>query len=197
MKTITGVFSSMAELDRAVRDLERMGISQENISVIAGNEAERHQEYLDKSKEASTSTGAAAASGASFGGGMGIVASLVALAIPGVGPIVAGGAIATVIAGLGIGAASGGLIGALSNMGVSHEEAPLYEEAVRRGALILVAKVDEPVEREVVDLMRENGARDLEDVADTWRAAGWSGLKTDPHPYVSDSSIRGHEPPES
>jgi hypothetical protein len=186
----------MADIERAVRELENIGISSEEISVIAGNEAKRHQEYLEKSKEASMGAGAAAASGASFGGGMGIVASLVALAIPGVGPIIAGGAIATVLTGLGIGAASGGLIGALKNMGVSHEEAPLYEEAVRRGALMLVAKVDESKELEVADLMYGNGARHLQDEADTWRAEGWSGPKSDPHPYVSDSSIRGHEPSE-
>jgi uncharacterized membrane protein len=196
MRTIAGVFSSMADLERAVRDLERTGISEENISVIAGNDAGRHQEYLEKAKNASVSTGAAAASGASFGGGMGILATLVALAIPGVGPVIAGGAIAVVLGGLGVGAASGGLIGALKNMSISHEEAPLFEEAVRRGVLMLVVMVDEPEEQKVVTLMKENGARDLQDEADTWRAAGWSGLKSDPHPYVSDSSIRGHEPSE-
>jgi hypothetical protein len=196
MRTIAGVFSSMADLERAVRDLERTGISEENISVIAGNDAGRHREYLEKAKNASVSTGAAAASGASFGGGMGILATLVALAIPGVGPVIAGGAIAVVLGGLGVGAASGGLIAALRNMSIPHEEAPLYEEAVRRGVLMLVVMVDEPEEQQVVALMKENGARDLQDEADTWRANGWSGPKSDPHPYVSDSSIRGHEPSE-
>ncbi len=197
MKTVTGVFSSLAQLDRAVRELERMGISSEAISIIAGNEENRHREYLEKSKHASRSAGAAAASGASFGGGVGIVASLVALAIPGVGPIIAGGGIATVLTGLGIGAAGGGLISAFHNMAISHEQAPLYEEAVRRGALLLVVQVDDSREIEVADLMVANGARNLEDVADTWRAQGWSGPKSDPHPYVSDSSVRSREPPES
>jgi hypothetical protein len=196
MKTVAGVFSSMAEVERAVRELERVGVPNEAISVIAGNEADRHKEYLEKSQHAARTAGAAAASGASFGGGVGILASLVALAIPGVGPIVAGGAIATVLTGLGIGAASGGLISAFHNMAIPHEEAPLYEEAVRRGALMVVAEVDDPTERDVVELMAENGGRDLKDVVDTWRAAGWSGPKSDPHPYVSDSTIRSHEPPE-
>jgi len=183
----------MAEVERAVRELERAGIPNEAISIIAGDEAGRHKEYLEKSQLAARSAGAAAASGASFGGGVGIIASLVVLAIPGVGPIIAGGAIATVLTGLGIGAASGGLISAFHNMAIPHEEAPLYEEAVRRGALMVVAEVSDPMEREAVELMAGNGGRDLRDVVDTWKAAGWSGPRSDPHPYVSDSSLRNYD----
>jgi hypothetical protein len=183
----------MAEAERAVRELERAGIPNEAIGIIAGDEAGRHKEYLEKSQLAARSAGAAAASGASFGGGVGIIASLVVLAIPGVGPIIAGGAIATVLTGLGVGAASGGLISAFHNMAIPHEEAPLYEEAVRRGALMVAAEVSDPMEREAVELMAENGGRDLRDVVDTWKADGWSGPKSDPHPYVSDSSLRNYD----
>ncbi len=179
-----------------MRELEGIGIPQEALNIVAGNESNRHKDYLDKAKKASESTAAAAASGASFGGGVGIVATLVALSIPGVGPFIAAGAMASVLAGLGIGAVSGGLISAFHHMGISHEEAPLYEEAVRRGAIMLIAKVDDPSEPQVTDLMRRGGARDLREEADTWRASGWKGPHTDPHPYVTDDSIRGHEMPE-
>lgn len=197
MKTVTGVFSSMLDAQRATLELERIGIPDEALSIIAGNEADRHREYLEKSKRSSKTVGAAAASGASTGGGIGILASLVALAIPGAGPIIAGGGIATVLTGLGIGAASGGLISALHDMAISHEEAPLYEEAVRRGELLVVAQVDDLTEVAAANLMAANGGRDLRDVADTWRAQGWSGPKTDPHPYVLDSTIRSHGLPKS
>jgi len=196
MKTVAAVFSTMPEVVRAVRELERAGVSSAAISVIAGNDADRHKEYLEKSQHAARSAGAAAASGASFGGGVGILASLVVLAIPGVGPVIAGGAIAAVLTGFGVGAAGGGLISAFHGMAIPHEQAPLYEEAVRRGALMVVVEVDEPMEREVVDAMAGNGGRHLEDVVDTWKAAGWSGPKSDPHPYVADSTVVWHEPPE-
>lgn len=195
MKTVAGVFSTMIDVERAVRELERVGVPNEAISIIAGDEEGRHKEYLEASHLASRSAGAAAASGASFGGGVGIIASLIALAIPGVGAIVAGGAIVNVIVGFGVGAAGGGLISALHSMALPHEKAPLYEEAVRRGALMIVVEVTEPMEQEVVDLMAENGARDLEDMADTWKGSGWAGPKSDPHPYVSDSQVTWHDPP--
>jgi hypothetical protein len=195
MKTVAGVFSTMIDVERAVCELERVGVPSEAISIVAGDEEGRHKKYLETAHLASRSAGVAAASGASFGGGVGIIASLVALAIPGVGAIVAGGAIATVIMGFGVGAAGGGLISALHSMAIPHEMAPLYEEAVRRGALMVVVEVTDPMEREVVNLLAESGGRDLEDVVDTWKAAGWSGPKSDPHPYVSDSQVVWHDPP--
>jgi hypothetical protein len=190
MKTVVGAFPSMGEAERVARDLEEMGIDKDEISVIAGNEAGTHDEYLKKP----TSTGAAAASAASFGGGVGIVAGLIALAIPGVGPIIAGGALATVLTGLGVGAAAGGLIGAFTNMGVSQEEAPLYQEAVRRGGVVVAAHVNDPMEQDALRVMDEHGARDLNAEADAWRAAGWKGSYSNPHPYPSDSGTVTHVP---
>lgn len=189
MKTVVAAFPTMAEAERVARDVEELGIEKNDISIIAGNDAGKHEEYLKKP----TGTGAAAASAASFGGGVGIVASLIALAIPGVGPVIAGGAMATVLTGLGVGAAAGGLVGAFTNMGVSHEEAPLYEEAVRRGGVVVAVHVNEPMELEVARVMDEHGARDLHAEADVWRASGWSN----PHPYPSDSSITTHQPSET
>ena len=82
-----------------------------------------------------------------------------AFAIPGVGPIVALGPMLTVLGAMGVGAAAGGLIGALHNMGISHEEAPLYEEAVRRGAVMVAALVDDRLEEEAVAALKRHGAR--------------------------------------
>jgi hypothetical protein len=190
MKTVAAVFLSLNEAGDACIDLEHLGVPQENISLIAGNDSSLHDEYLEKARKASTGTAAAAASDASFGGGMGILAMLIALAIPGVGPIVALGPLMTVLAAMGVGAAAGGLIGAFHNMGIAHEQAPLYEEAVRRGAVMVAALVDERLEEEAVAAMKGHGARDVRDEADTWSHSGWSGPAHDPHPYVSDSAKR-------
>lgn len=190
MKTVAAVFSALKEAGDACIDLEHIGVPREDISLIAGNDASRHKEYLEKARKASTSTESAAASDAAFGGGMGILAMLIAFAIPGVGPIVALGPMLTVLGAMGVGAAAGGLIGALHNMGISHEEAPLYEEAVRRGAVMVAALVDDRLEEEAVAALKRHGARDVRDEADTWGHRGWSGPTHDPHPYVSDSTKR-------
>jgi hypothetical protein len=191
MKTVAGVFASIADAEKVARQMEGFGIPRQDINIVAGNDAHRHDEYLKKAKSGSEGTASAAASAASFGGGVGILAGLAALIIPGVGPIIAGGALATVLTGLGIGAAAGGLVGAFVNMGISHDEAGLYEEAVRRGNIVLAAQVDDPLEPEVVQLMDEHGARDIKEEAKEWRAAGWT------HAHPSDSSIVSHTPAET
>ena len=188
MKTVAGVLPSLNEAGHACIDLEHIGVPREDISLIAGNDGSLHDEYLEKARKASTSTEAAAASTAAFGGGMGILAMLIAFAIPGVGPVLALGPMLTVLGAMGIGAAAGGLIGALHNMGISHEEAPLYEEAVRRGAVMVAARVDDRLEEEAVTVLKRHGARDVRDEADTWGHSGWSGPAHDPPPYVSDSA---------
>ena len=62
MKTVAGVFSTMIDVERAVRELERVGVPNEAISIIAGDEEGRHKKYLETAHLASRSTGAAAAS---------------------------------------------------------------------------------------------------------------------------------------
>jgi hypothetical protein len=188
MKTVAAVFPSLMDAERVVRDLRNLGVHPDSIHLVAGNEDKRHDEYLHKAKREETRTAAAAAIGASIGGGVGIVAGLIMLAIPGVGPIIAGGALATVLTGLGIGAAGGGLFGALANMGLSHDEAHLYEEAVRRGQVLVAAQVNDEIESEVSRVMDDHGALDIQHEAEKWRASGWK------HPYPNDSSITASEP---
>lgn len=183
VKTVAGVFSSLAQAERAARSLEELGVPSDNIRVIAGNQANRHKQYLARARRASRTTRDAAAFGASMGGAAGIAATLVALTIPGVGPMVASEALATVLAGLAVGAAGGGVIAALINMGIPHEEAPLYEEAVRRGAVILAAEVNTTSENEAIGIMTEHGSRDVREQLSAW-----------PHPHPWDDTFRAAEP---
>lgn len=196
MTNIVAVFPTLAMAERALMDVHAQGIPKEAIHLIAGNDKKQHDRYLERAKEQAEGTGSAAWSGASFGGGVGIVASLIALAIPGVGPIIAAGPMATVLTGLGIGAAGGGVLGVFKNMGMSHEEAPLYEEAVRRGSILAIVQVDEQRADEIRRLMELRGARDVRDEADTWARDGWSGPKADPHPFPSDDTIVANPMPE-
>jgi len=188
MKTVAAIFPSLMEAEHVVSDLKNLGIPSQGIHLVAGNDDSRRGEYIQKAQFEETRTGLAAAAGASIGASVGFFAGLVMLAIPGVGPIIAGGAIATVLTGMGIGAAGGGLIGAFANMGMSHEEAHLYEEAVRRGKVFVAAQVSDDMEPDVIRVMDAHGALDVKDEAETWRATGWT------HPYPNDSSITASQP---
>jgi hypothetical protein len=75
------------------------------------------------------------------GGLIGLLGSIGALAIPGVGPVMAGGAIATLLAdtvvGGAIGAAAGGLTGGLIGLGVPEGKAKGYSDRVSRGEYLV------------------------------------------------------------
>jgi len=190
MKTVAAVFPSLESAQRATRHLENLGIPPEDISVVAGGDDSLREAYMHEAKLEEGGTGRAAAIGASVGGGVAVAASLIALAIPGVGPVIAGGALAAILTTTGIGAAGGGLIGAFINLGISHDDAHLYEEALRRGAVCVAVHVDDPMEETVALVLVHHGASGINDQAEIWRKDGWT------HPYPSDSSIRWHEPAE-
>jgi hypothetical protein len=190
MKTVAAVFPALPQAGQACRDLEHLGIPREDISLIAGNDWGKHDEYLEKVRHASTPTGTAAASGAVIGGGLALLATMATIAIPGVGPILALGPILTAVLGLGVGATAGSLIATFHNLGISREEAPIYEEAVRRGEIVVAAIVDEQFERDAVAVLERNGSAEVRDELDPWAENDWSGPKQDPHPYVSDSGVR-------
>ena len=86
-----------------------------------------------------------AGAGVVLGGAGGLLAGLGLLAIPGIGPVVAGGWLLATAAGAAAGAilggAAGGIIGALVAGGVPEADAHVYSEAIRRGGSLVTAKV--------------------------------------------------------
>ena len=65
-----------------------------------------------------------------------------ALAIPGIGPLLAAGPIVATLAGVGAGGAAGGIIGALVGMGIPEYEAKRYEGHVKNGGVLMSVHCD-------------------------------------------------------
>ena len=92
-----------------------------------------------------------AASGASkgvgFGLGIGALAAVASIGIPGFGLVLGGGALAAAIAGIaataGAGAVAGGVVGYLKDQGVPAEQIPQYQKAYEGGGAILSVVVKE------------------------------------------------------
>jgi hypothetical protein len=74
------------------------------------------------------------------GGIAGWLIGIGALAIPGIGPIVAAGALATTLGGAAVGAVAGGLIGALVGAGIPEDDAREYETHVGQGRILITAQ---------------------------------------------------------
>jgi hypothetical protein len=95
---------------------------------------------------------AGAATGGALGGLGGLLVGLGALAIPGIGPVIAGGALATALAtaaaGGAIGAAAGGLTGALVGLGIPDDRARFYNDRVNHGDyLVMVDGTEDEIRR--------------------------------------------------
>jgi hypothetical protein len=100
--------------------------------------------------------------GALLGGGLGWLAGIGALAIPGLGPFIAAGPIMAALAGAGVGGAVGGLTGALVGMGIPEYEAKRYEGRVKDGGILLSVHSDSSEEtKKAKDILERAGAQDI------------------------------------
>ena len=89
--------------------------------------------------------GAGAVKGAGWGLGIGAVAALAALFLPGIGLVVGGGALAIALGGVaaatGAGAAAGAVTGYLKDQGVEHHVAEAYGSSISAGGALLAVMV--------------------------------------------------------
>lgn len=163
-KTVIGVFSSQEQAERAVKELRNKGFDNE-ISIMAkGEEKEEEKEEETRTDRNSVMYGGAGAmsTGATTGGVLGGIAGLAigagALAIPGLGPVIAAGP----IAGLLSGAATGGIAGGLVDWGIPEERGRYYEEKVKEGRIVATVRTSEDKIDSAAETLRTGGATDVE-----------------------------------
>ncbi|WP_245671419.1 general stress protein [Pseudobacillus wudalianchiensis] len=152
-KQIVGVYDNHTEAVEAIEDLKRQGYRADEISVISKerDDVEYVEETTDTKAEEGAATGAA--TGGILGGLAGVAAGAGALAIPGIGPIIAAGPIVAGLTGAAAGAGAGGLTGALIGLGIPEEDADRYNEYVKEGKmLVLVDRDAGVVNRDTHDL---------------------------------------------
>lgn len=173
-KTITRLFDSYDDARSAMTDLEGIGVSHDDISVVASNADQAHGVHDDVADD----VGKGAATGGLIGGAGGLLAGLGMLAIPGLGPVVAAGWLASTLVGAGIGAAAGaatgGLIGVLQENGESEADAHVYAEGVRRGGTLVSAKVRDDQISEAEAILQRNRPVDAAVRGAAYRETGWS-----------------------
>jgi uncharacterized protein (TIGR02271 family) len=195
-KTVVGLFDSRQHAEMAVQDLMDAGFARNDISVVAQNASDL---AADGQRSVGTSTGNESGEGAAAGAGIGAVAGGVlgllvgigALAIPGIGPVLAAGPLAAAIGsgaagtliGAAGGAATGGLLGALVGAGIPDEDANLYAEGVRRGGTLVTVSAADDMAMRASDILNRHGAVDIDSRGENWRSRGWNRFDTDAGPY--------------
>ncbi len=159
-----GVFANHREAETALTELRDSGFSMDRVSVIAKDAdhnnplagAETRDHISNKADEGAK---AGAVTGTALGGLGGLLVGLGTLAIPGIGPVILGGAAATALAttvtGAGIGAAAGSIVGSLVGLGIPEERARVYNDRISRGDyLVIVDGTEEDIRRAATVLSR-------------------------------------------
>lgn len=159
---VSAVFDSRSEAERAVSELRSAGLDDQSISIIA-----QHDGHNTTTDGAGTETEAATdvVGKTALGAGAGTLLGIAALAIPGVGPLVAAGAIAAAavpgaaLTGAAIGAAAGGVGGLLTDHGVSREDSTYYEGRINDGGVFVSVDTSNATvtAARVSDVLRRNG----------------------------------------
>jgi len=166
-KSVVGLFETGEQAERAIRALHDRGFARDQVSVAMRHQGDQAALARDVgAREAADAAGTGAVGGGILGGMAGLLIGVGALAVPGIGPVLAAGplagALGTALAGAGIGAAAGGLVGALAGIGVPEEHAEYYAEGVRRGGTLVTVQTDESHSDEAAELLRSAGALDVE-----------------------------------
>ncbi|WP_408019983.1 general stress protein [Scytonema tolypothrichoides] len=188
-----GVFPNRRDAEVALTELRDAGFPLSQISLIAkdGNHNTNLTDTaVGRGNKADEGAKAGAVTGGALGGLGGLLVGLGALAIPGIGPVIAGGAVATALAttaaGAGIGAAAGGVTGGLVGLGIPENRAKVYNDRLNRGDyLIIVDGTDDEVRRAEA-ILKRHGIQEF----DTFDAADTTGV----HRHDSDRSIH-HDAP--
>jgi hypothetical protein len=134
---VFGIYSTREGAERATDAIVNAGFSPADISVLLPENLGNRAIGTEKSTKAPEGATAGGTTGAVLGGALGMLAGIGALAIPGVGPLIAAGPIMATLAGAGVGGAIGGITGALVGLGIPEYEAKRYEGRIQKGGILL------------------------------------------------------------
>lgn len=158
---VTGLFRDRTAAENAYNSAKTRGYSDSDLNVVMSDETrKKHFISTDVETELGNKAAKGAGVGAGIGGTIGAVAAGIAavgtaIAIPGLGLVVAG-PLAAALAGAGAGGAAGGLVGALVGAGIPEERVKHYEKGLKEGGILLGVK--------------SRNAQDAEDIQNTWRS---------------------------
>ena len=177
MGTIAGIFNSRKEAERAFSELQtEAGFRNEDIVLLAPGSSAKDLDAVPTDEGEQPGMGSAI--GGVVGGAVGLAAGSVvaSIVVPGVGTILAIGlgAGAFGIGGAVAGAVTGGALENQLSTGLPKDELFFYEDALRQGRTVLIARSqDDDVIEKGRAVIERNGAESVDAARDKW----WIGIR--------------------
>ncbi len=162
-QTVVGLMENATETEKTIEELLKSGFDRKHIGIISP----------EIGREAAAAL-AGGRRGIVHGGLGGLLLGAIALAIPGIGPVIAAGPVLPLL-GTVFGAIAGGLIGGLTRKEIPEADAHFYAEGLRRGGtLIIVAAENDELAQRAREIMKQHGAAELDERVEQWAKSGWS-----------------------
>jgi hypothetical protein len=158
-----GIYPDRPSFEKALEALRMANFRNSDVSVIL---PERDTTTKDLAHEINTKTpegiATGAGAGAAIGGVLGWLVGIGALAIPGIGPLVAAGPVVAALAGAGAAGATGGLVGGLVGAGIPEIEAKRYAGRIREGGYLISVHCDDSNwAKRAEEILEGTGGRDV------------------------------------
>jgi hypothetical protein len=146
-----GLYADPEAARTGINRFREAGYDEDRLGIVSRDREAAQDIADDTGARVAGDAAKGAVAGGLLGGLTGLLVGIGALAIPGIGPVIAGGALATAfglgggtaVAGAGIGAAAGGIVGALVGLGFDKDEAEYYDRGVREGRTLVTAYDDD------------------------------------------------------
>jgi len=179
---VLAISPTLAQAESIVTDLKAHGVPERDISVLFPDQSGTRDFAHENNTKAPEGATTGAVGGGVAGGVLGLLAGIGALAIPGVGPLIAAGPILAALSGMAVGATIGGVTGALVGLGIPEVEAKVYEGKVKDGNILIAVHTDDATQtKRVREIYTNAGAQDIK-VASTTKAPTGT--------HASDTSVR-------
>ena len=161
-KSVIGIVETQIQAERVVEQLQQRGVASGDISVLFPDKRGSKDFAHEHNTKAPEGAVAGIGAGGVLGGTLGLLAGIGALAIPGVGPLIAAGPLMATLSGAAAGAAVGGIAGGLIGLGVPEYEAKSYEGKIKNGNILIAVHTDDSeAEKRTKQILESNGAHDV------------------------------------
>jgi len=161
-QSVFGIYQTRSAVELAGTALRDGGFAVSDISVLLPENLGSKELATEKNTKAPEGASVGAGSGAAVGGVLGWLVGVGALAIPGIGPVIAAGPIVAALAGIGVGGAIGGFTGALIGVGIPEYEAKRYEGRILKGGILVAVHCDTSEEiKRAKGILEVTGAEDI------------------------------------
>jgi hypothetical protein len=182
-KAVIGLVGTEAQAGYIIGELKAAGFDSADISALLPDTRGTRDFAHEHSTKAPEGAVAGVGAGGALGGTLGLLAGIGAIAIPGLGPLIAAGPLLAALSGAAVGAAVGGVTGALIGMGIPEIEAKKYEGKIKDGNILLAVHVFERKQLDrAKEIFKRNGALDVSTVGESSvpGASSWRETPTVP-----------------